>query len=178
MRENSGATVFLPRERDIQLNEVIVDNDRSTGRSEFVLHPAGSAVDAGIGFLLKDTLFTGENPFLMGTSLRISDGSAVYIPDIPEKGNYGVTVSYPQLNGSTGKVLIRVRHTGGETDFIIDQAMSGGTWLWLGSFMFDEGLDHTRSSVTITGYDGAPAAVDAVRSAAAWEMLRAVRPHP
>ncbi len=38
MLENSGATVFLPRERDIQLNEVIVDNDRSTGRSEFVLH--------------------------------------------------------------------------------------------------------------------------------------------
>ncbi|MBE0680174.1 MAG: hypothetical protein IH592_15550, partial [Bacteroidales bacterium] len=30
MLENSGATVFLPRERDIQVNEVIVDNDRST----------------------------------------------------------------------------------------------------------------------------------------------------
>lgn len=163
MLENSGATVFLPRERDVQLNEVIVDNDRSTGRSEFVLHTSGSAVDAGSGFLLKDTLFTGENPFLMGTSLSIGDGSAHYIPEIPQKGYYGVTVSYPRLNGKPGKVLIRVMHTGGETDFIVDQAMGGGTWLWLGSFMFNEGIDHARGSVTITGYDGAPAAVDAVR---------------
>ncbi len=62
-----------------------------------------------------------------------------------------------------GKVLIRVMHTGGETDFIVDQAMGGGTWLWLGSFMFNAGIDHARGSVTITGYDGAPAAVDAVR---------------
>ncbi len=38
----------------------------------------------------------------MGTSLSISDGSAVYIPEIPEKGYYGVTVSYPQLNGKPG----------------------------------------------------------------------------
>ena len=163
MLENSGATLFLPRERDIQLNEVIVDNDRSAGRSEFILHTSGPAADAGRGFLLKDTLFTGENPFLMGTSLRISDGSAVYIPEIPEKGWYGVTVSYPQLNDNSGKVLIRVTHTGGNTDFLVDQSMGGGTWLWLGSFMFDAGIDLARGSVTIAGYDGSPAAVDAVR---------------
>jgi hypothetical protein len=35
MLENSGATVFLPRERDIQVNEVIVDNDQSRGASRF-----------------------------------------------------------------------------------------------------------------------------------------------
>jgi hypothetical protein len=39
MLENSGAVVFLPRERDIQVNEVIVDNDRSTGTSGFELLP-------------------------------------------------------------------------------------------------------------------------------------------
>ncbi|MCK7533361.1 MAG: hypothetical protein MZV63_21180 [Marinilabiliales bacterium] len=38
MLENSGATVFLPRERDVQLNEVIVDNDRSTGSVRICLH--------------------------------------------------------------------------------------------------------------------------------------------
>jgi len=163
MLENSGATVFLPRERDIQTNEVIVDNDRSTGKSEFVLHISEPAREAGKGFLLRDTLFTGENPFLMGTSLRITDGSALYIPEIPEEGYYGVTVSYPQLKENCDKVLIRVVHTGGSTEFIVDQAMAGGTWIWLGSFMFDAGLDSARGSVTITGYDGSEAAVDAVR---------------
>ena len=163
MLENSGATVFLPRERDIQVNEVIVDNDRSTGKSEFVLYISEPAVEAGRGFLLRDTLFTGDNPFLMGTSLLIGEGSAVFIPEIPEKGYYGVTVSYPQLRDNGGKVLVRIAHTGGSTDFIVDQAMGGGTWLWLGSFMFDEGLDSVRGSVTITGYDGSAAAVDAVR---------------
>lgn len=163
MLENSGATLFLPRERDIQVNEVIVDNDRSTGKSEFVLHISDSAVVAGKGFLMRDTLFTGDNPFLMGTSLLISEGSAEYIPEIPEKGYYGVTLSYPQLKDNGGKALVRVAHTGGSTDFIVDQAMGGGTWLWLGSFMFDAGIDSARGSVTITGYDGSAAAVDAVR---------------
>ncbi|HMT68315.1 MAG TPA: hypothetical protein PKE28_12025, partial [Bacteroidales bacterium] len=37
MLENAGAVVLLPRERDIQGNEVIVDNDISTGASGFVL---------------------------------------------------------------------------------------------------------------------------------------------
>ena len=32
MLENSGANVFLPRERDVQTREVIVDNDRSTAK--------------------------------------------------------------------------------------------------------------------------------------------------
>ncbi len=163
MLENSGATLFLPRERDIQSNEVIVDNDRSTGRSEFVLHISTPAVEAGRGFLLRDTLFTGDNPFLMGTSLLIGDGLAEYVPEIPEKGYYGVTVSYPQLKDNGGKVLVKVMHTGGSTDFIVDQAMGGGTWLWLGSFKFDEGINHARGSVTISGYDGSAAAVDAVR---------------
>ncbi len=38
MLENAGANVFLPRERDTQTNEVIVDNDISDGASEVVLH--------------------------------------------------------------------------------------------------------------------------------------------
>jgi len=91
MLENSGATVFLPRERDIQVNEVIVDNDLSSGSSEFVLQVSEPPLDGGAGFLIKDTLFSGDNPFRMGTSLRITDGSASFIPDIPERGYYGVT---------------------------------------------------------------------------------------
>ncbi len=163
MLENAGATVFLPRERDIQVNEVIVDNDLSTGNSLFVLSDSTEAAGAGKGFLIKDTLFTGENPFQMGTSIRIDKGSALYVPDIPERGYYGVTVSYPRMADDAGRVNVRVTHTGGFTDFIVDQSVGGGTWLWLGSFLFDAGADPQRGSVTVTGYDGSPAYLDAIR---------------
>ncbi|NLE35135.1 MAG: hypothetical protein GX622_08530 [Bacteroidales bacterium] len=163
MLENSGATVFLPRERDLQVNEVIVDNDRSTGASAFTLQEPAMVTGSGRGFLFRDTLFTGDNPFMMGTSLRITGGSALYVPDIPEQGWYGVTISYPRIAGYNGKVKVRVTHTGGDTEFTVDQSPGGGTWLWLGSFLFDRGTDAGRGSVTIAGIDGSEALVDAVR---------------
>jgi hypothetical protein len=162
MLENAGATVFLPRERDIQVNEVIVDNDISTGNSEFVLQVSEPPLGTGEGFLIRDTLFAGDNPFRMGTSLRLTDGSALYIPEIPERGYYGVTVSWPVISNA-GKVLITVNHTGGSTEFIADQLLGGGTWIWLGSFLFEKGLNQDGGSVVITGYNGSDAAVDAVR---------------
>lgn len=163
MLENSGATIFLPRERDLQVNEVIVDNDRSAGASVFVLQEPAVVVGSGNGFLLKDTLFTGDNPFMTGTSLRISGGSALFVPDIPERGWYGVTVSHPWLHGYKGKVTVRVTHTGGVTEFTVDQSLGGGTWIWLGSFHFDTGADAARGSVTVSGLNGSDALVDAVR---------------
>ncbi len=163
MLENAGAYVFLPRERDIQVNEVIVDNDRSTGASRFVLQVTGEPETGGRGFLMKDTLFTGDNPFMEGTSLKINDGSALYVPEIPVRGWYGVTLSYPYISGYSRKVSVKVIHTGGVSEFIVDQSVGGGTWLWLGSFQFDAGTDPSRGSVTISGIDGSGALVDAVR---------------
>ncbi|NLA48201.1 MAG: hypothetical protein GX876_01930, partial [Bacteroidales bacterium] len=105
MLENAGATVFLPRERDIQINEVIVDNDFSDARSELFLLPDLEIERVNTGFLLTDTLFSGFNPFRHGTSLRIKKDSAVYIPDIPENGSYAVYVSYPLMKDNCKSVL-------------------------------------------------------------------------
>ncbi len=163
MLENSGATVFLPRERDIQRHEVIVDNDRSGGASLFSLLTDTAPDTIGRGFLLRDTLFTGDNPFAMGTSLKISGGPALFVPDLPEEGRYGVSLSYPQLSGHRGTVTVTVRHSGGSTDYIVDQSLGGGTWIWLGSFLFGEGRDSDRGSVTITPSEGGEALIDAVR---------------
>lgn len=163
MLENAGAVVLLPRERDIQVNEVIVDNDISTGASGFVLQIPGEPENAGRGFLLKDTLFNGDNPFMAGTSLKISSGSALYVPEIPERGWYGVSVSYPRVPDYKGKATVRVTHTGGVSEFIVDQSIGGGTWLWLGTFHFGTGADPLKGSVTISGMDGSAALLDAVR---------------
>jgi hypothetical protein len=163
MLENSGATVFLPRERDIQVNEVVVDNDISSPDCEFVIHVSGKAEPAGVGFLIRDTLFAGDNPFRMGTSLRIPDGNATYIPFIPEKGYYSVSIAYPWLKDNSEKVRYRISHAGGTTDFIVNQTMGGGTWLYLGTYLFNEGADQTTGSVTVICEEGGRAALDAVR---------------
>ena len=154
MLENSGASVFLPRERDWQSHEVIVDNDRSTPGSELIV-PDGLAVErTSIGYLLKDTLFTGENPFESGTSLRfksLKDNEKVvkYIPSFAAKGRYAVYISYQNEESNLSDVKYSVYHAGGKTDFLVNQKIGAGTWIYLGTFDFNSGKNPGIGMVTI-----------------------------
>lgn len=154
MLENSGASVFLPRERDWQINEVIVDNDFSSPGSDFIKGDISCDQVAG-GFKMKDSLLTGENPFRMGTSLRTSntkdkDKTFSYIPDFKNKGRYSVSVSYHSEEGSSSAVKYTVYHSGGKTDFLVNQKIGGGTWIYLGTFEFAEGKHPQTGMVTIS----------------------------
>lgn len=150
MLENSGANVFLPRERDFQTHEVIVDNDRSTANSEVVLHLNDNVQKIGEGFLLTDTLFPGVNPFKKGTSLRILNDSAIYIPEMPADGDYAVYISYPVREDNSRSVKYSVSHTGGITEFLVNQTIGGETWIYLGTFHFNAGKNKTSGSVMVT----------------------------
>ena len=103
MLENAGANVLLPRERDTQREELIVDNDG-------MLHEDGAYQEKngreswkagdGTGFAHRQDVYTGfDNPFKDGTYRQvktIKDGQesvAVWTPRIPKKGEYGVYVS-------------------------------------------------------------------------------------
>jgi hypothetical protein len=164
MLENSGARVYLPRERDTQVNEIIVDNDKSTGNSEVVLHVNSPVITVlNEGFLLTDTLFSGYNPFTHGTSLRLRSDSAVYIPEIREKGYYAVYVSFPMFADNDTKVKYRVLHSGGVTDFTVNQTIGGNTWIYLGTFHFNAGKNISNGSVTVKGSGGNYFAIDALR---------------
>ena len=71
MLENAGANVFTPRERDIQKNEVVVDNDIKTGSLYIEEGKRKQRWDRydGPGFApSKNLYYEGENPFLRGTS--------------------------------------------------------------------------------------------------------------
>lgn len=149
MLENAGANVFLPRERDTQTNEVIVDNDKSSGNSEVVIHPSATPEKAGEGFLISDTLFTGINPFRNGTSLRIRSDSAIYIPDIPNDGDYAVSVCYPLLPGNSTGVRYTVYHSGGRSEYLVNQTIGGKTWIYLGKFHFRKGKNTALGSVVV-----------------------------
>ncbi len=169
MLENAGANVFLPRERDVQTHEVIVDNDRSTGASRLVInhgHEPWETMEAG--FEMKEVLYEGENPFQKGTHLQISSnsgGSLIYIPGIPQTGEYAVYLSWAATDDNVPDVSCVVNYSGGSATFTLNQQMGAGTWVYLGTFRFEQGSDASRGSLSLythSGYEGTITA-DAVR---------------
>ncbi len=155
MLENAGATLFLPRERDIQTREVIVDNDVATDNSEIIAYGVIPDTITSLGFVWKDTLKSGENPFTMGSHLRFraSNGDTAYlkyIPEIPEDGGYAVYISYTQSEMNVSDVKYSIYHTGGKTEFFLNQQMGGGTWIYLGTFHFIKGINPDIGCVEIS----------------------------
>ena len=177
MLENAGACVMTPRERDVQSWEVIVDNDPSfrgerTGKMRRTGHfkETGTWSDAGAGFAdTKPVYSIYENPFEAGTALMCetaTDGeshpkaTATWRPEIPERGEYAVYVSYRSFANSTTDAVYTVHHLGGESTFHVNQRMAGGTWVYLGTFTFaegDEGFVRLSNQSTAAGLVSADA---------------------
>ncbi len=166
MLENAGASVFVPRERDVQNEEVVVDNDRSTPESEFIVGSINISSPKAKGFLLQDTIFTGVNPFKSGSSLAgvatSDDAVFTYLPHFNKRGEYAVYVSFPYQTNNQ-KVMYDVVHLGGVTTFEIDQSMSAATWVYLGRFQFDAGKNVDKGAVILRASAGSNVAADAVR---------------
>ncbi len=159
MLENAGASVFVPRERDWQRNEVVVDNDGSDGSSIFLAAGEVTSSRDSTGFARGEPPYADENPFRMGTYLELESerqgGDAVqYIPDIPEEGEYAVYISYDASPENAEEVHYTVVHAGGTTEFAVNQQMGGGTWVYLGKFMFHRGLHPEQGKVVLSSqYD-------------------------
>ena len=152
MLENAGANVLLPRERDCQTAEVVVDNDGClTGRSIYTEKPGDKlwSQGEGKGFAHLRPRYTDfENPFKEGTYRAIETikkgnaSTAEWIPELPSTGQYAVYVSYQTLPNSTDDALYTVYHKGGATQFRVNQQMGGGTWIYLGTFGFNAGRNN------------------------------------
>jgi hypothetical protein len=147
MLEKAGAIVFMPRERDWQRNEVIVDNDTpQSGYQEKIGSHRWQQTDLQ-GFAFHPGVYMDqENPFRAGTA-RMAQAeeshkhlsSITYQPTIPEAGNYAVYVSYQTVKGSVDDAHYTVWHQGVPTEFRVNQQMGGRTWVYLGNFDFDAG---------------------------------------
>ena len=179
MLENAGACVMTPRERDPQAHEVICDNDPSfPGHRERMQRQAGhyretgNWTDAGPGFADPKPVYEAyENPFTMGTARMTETSSsedphrraeATWRPDIPERGEYAVYVSYRSFPGSTTDARYTVHHRGGVSEFHVNQRMAGGTWVYLGTFPFDKG-DEGFVRLTNQSSGSGTVSADAVR---------------
>ncbi|TVQ85311.1 MAG: hypothetical protein EA393_13725 [Bacteroidetes bacterium] len=169
MLENAGANVFIPRERDFQLHEVIVDQGYSSGNSELIVTHGESEWEVTYGgFANKDTLFDNENPFVMGSHLFTasnSGGNLLYVPDIPECGNYAVYVSWAKNPQNLSDATYEVNYAGGSNTFLVNQTMGHGTWIYLGNFYFNEGVNPSSGSVKLLSKSSSEGVItaDAVR---------------
>lgn len=174
MLENAGAVVFTPRERDWQRHEVVVDNDSCPSGSRYVEvgEKKNKWADTGLpGFAQKRRTYSdGQNPFAEGTARFISTNPkpekafAEWIPNIPEKGRYAVYVSYQTLPRSVSDAKYLVFHNGGVTEFHVNQRMGGGTWVYLGTFEFDKGMnDYGMVALSNESSEKGVVCADAVR---------------
>lgn len=165
MLERAGACVLLPRERDVQRHEALSDNDRTDLYAE-----TGTWETGGAGFAhRKQVYLSGENPFRDGTTRRTTTtageatAQATWQAEIPERGEYGVYVSYETTPGSADDARYTVHHLGGETRFAVNQTMGGGTWIYLGRFPFEAGRQRVVTLSNASRQAGRTVSADAVK---------------
>ena len=127
--ERLGARVFNARERDENLNEVIVDD-------------ADGAPD-----------YTDESPFYESTSdsygthyrpcpVTADESESVYAkftPEFPESGYYGVYVFYRAGTNRATDARHVIHHAGGENVVLVDQQVNDRRWVFLGTYYFEQG---------------------------------------
>lgn len=151
MLENAGAVVFSARERDRQPHNIIIDNDATRDEGGLYIEEKRRKAKwetGALGFAIPDgVLHHGENPFREGTSRilrtanheKSTEGAALWIPTIPERGWYAVYVTYQTYPSSIPDAEYLIVHTGGTTRIKVNQQMGGGTWVYLGTFEFEQG---------------------------------------
>lgn len=145
MIENAGGYTILPRERDLNLHEYIIDRE---SKNDYDYRHCGTYSESGKwtshneGFADKYENYKDiENPFTLGESRKsISDGknkvSAIWQTKVNKTSEYAVYVSYKSFEQSCTKAHYTVEHLGGISEFYVNQRMGDGTWIYLGTFTF------------------------------------------
>ncbi len=146
MLENAGAIAFLPRERDLNTNEYIIDNDLCN--DTYSEHGAWKN-GAKKGFAHTQDVYEGFiNPFEQGTyrwcksTTGHSTASITWRIAIEHSGTHAVYVSYSKVKNGASDARYKVYHAGGVSEFSVNQTMGGGTWIYLGTFDFEADGDN------------------------------------
>ncbi len=156
---NAGANVWSVRERDVNTNEVIVDNT-SPGYSE-----SGTWIATGsLGYNPATTNHDQPAGYRVAyTVAGTADAAATFTPDIPEEGLYWVSVTYRSYSDRTTDAQYEVNHAGGTTVVSVNQEVHGATWVYLGQFYFDEGTAQNVRLINSSSDPGGALIADAVR---------------
>jgi Fibronectin type III domain len=169
MLENAGANVFVPRERDVQTEEIVIDNNDSNG-GKYLEVMKWLDIDS-TGFAIGTPPYANNlNPFLQGSYRKIEasidgKGSVSYIPKFNEAGEYAIYISYYHSDENITDAKYKVYHLGGVTEFSVNQQIGGETWIYLGTFKFAKGENKNIGQVVLSNKSGEKGYVtaDAVR---------------
>lgn len=178
MLENAGANVFIPRERDLQTAEIIIDNDELNivGKGKLILSDEKSWEKSVPGFAVGNIPYKStENPFLQGSFLstkNVKDAFAKFVPEFSKNGEYAVYIAYKTIENSTDKAIVEIKHAGGITKYEIDQQQGGGTWIYLGTFKFISSWDEEQYvKIENASKNESILSVDAVRFGGGLSMI-------
>ena len=171
MIQNAGGLVQAVREPDSQTRMVIVDNAEgspaytetgtwSNSTANGFVNKAGASWDG-----------TSANPFGTASATRFANltpgaptATATYSPNIPADGFYNVYISYSSSSNRTTQARWQVHHSGGVTEFRVNQQRNGATWLLLGNFHFLAGRNANGKVVVLNdAANGSVVSCDAVR---------------
>lgn len=125
---NAGANVWTVRERDMNENEVIVDNDDKNRTYQ----------EIGTWETSKTSGYRSKS-YRYSISNRNQSAAAIFQPDIPKSGMYWVSVHYVAGINRSVDARYKIIHAGGESRISINQEIHGGTWVYLGQFYFEKG---------------------------------------
>ncbi len=141
--ENAGAAVFTVKDRGMNSDSVVIDNDRPSAGGSYT--ESGSGFEDGYaGWGEQDSWTYGEDPFDTGTTRRFpADGGALasWIPDVPTDGVYTIYVSWDSDSENAEDAHYRITHPGGTIDRWFDQTVHGSTWQYVETLWLPAGTD-------------------------------------
>jgi hypothetical protein len=160
--ENAGANVFTAKERDLNSNMAISDND-----AEGYFETGTGFIDGAAGYRDDSPWLYGENPFDAGTTRRFpadSDSVATWIPEVPVDGYYAVYVSWDSDSSNAPDAHYKITHIGGMIDRYYDQRVHGSTWQYVETLWLKEGVDSlTIELIADSSFEGTYLSADAIR---------------
>jgi len=173
---NAGAKVFTMRERDMNNNMVIVDNqDGNLTPANGIYEEQGNsslfANSAAKGFKNFQAPYAATNgPFrdnggsdrLIATAAS-ETARAIWKPVIPEDGYYHVYVSYSGVGDRPTDAQYIVSHGGIETEVIVNQEIHRYVWNNIGQFYFKAGSDDFIALTNKSSESGTTVSADAIR---------------
>ncbi|MCX7959104.1 MAG: GerMN domain-containing protein, partial [Deltaproteobacteria bacterium] len=148
--ERAGAHVISVRERDFSTDEFIMDNSSPAGYSE-----SGSFNDGNSPGGYADNYRVAQ------TDTQSPSSIAEYIINLPSDSFFRVSLWWVPGNNRAEDVPFLVKHSGGETIFIINQKTGTPTWFYLPPFYFSEKALFKMSN--LSSKDGEYIIADAVR---------------
>jgi hypothetical protein len=172
----AGAEVFTLRERDLNTNMVVVDNEDgltfpANGSYQEVGDPLLFANSGANGFKNFQAPYSATNdPFRDNggsdrviTTSPVETASAVWTPVISASGFYEVYVSYSGVGNRASDARYTIRHGGIDTVVMVDQTKHRYVWNYLGRFYFAADGDHAISLSNQSAKAGTTVSADAVR---------------